>query len=279
VLTSGVISKVETTSIFSDININPGSSGGPLFNLRGEVTGITSAQMHLLASIIPIADAQPVIEQARRQLSGASPPSAELLPVEPDDFFPADALLSILRHHQRIDVRPYFFTAGQFDVEMLTPPIRYYFYNKDEISTAHQAAKRSREDTRDAELPERVLEEAQEYQPTVIIRVIPKYGFWKSRFKDSFRRMRLLCADKEVPPIDPGRTHYELRDPNDHIKDTTMEGFYSYQPDAISPKCGSVKLEIFSENDPGTPITRSIDSATLQRIWGDMEPYRRAKGK
>jgi hypothetical protein len=36
-------------------------------------------------------------------------------------------------------------------------------------------------------------------------------------------------------------------------------------------------LEIFSENDPGTPITRSMDNATLQRIWGDMEPYRRAK--
>ena len=91
VLTSGVISKVEHTSIFSDININPGSSGGPLFNLRGEVTGITSAQMHLLASIIPIDDARPVIERALHELSGALPPSAELLPVEPDDFFPADA--------------------------------------------------------------------------------------------------------------------------------------------------------------------------------------------
>jgi hypothetical protein len=234
--------------------------------------------MHLLASIIPIADAQPVIENARRQLSDASPPSAQLLPVEPEDFFPADALLSILRFREKMDVRPYFFTAGQFDVEILTPPLRYYFHNKDEIKTAHQAAKPSREDRLDSELPERVLEEAQEYQPTVIIRVIPKHGFWNNRFKDSFRRMRLLCGDKEVPPIDPGRTDDELRDPNDHIRDTTMEGYYSYQPDAISPNCGSVKLEIFSENDPGTPITRPIDSATIVRIWGDMEPYRRARG-
>src|SRR4029077_8139562 len=104
VLTSGVISKVERTSIFSDININPGSSGGPLFNLRGEVAGITSAQMHLLASIIPIDDARPVIERARRELSGPSPPAAGPPPVEPDAFFPADALLSLLRHHQGMDV-------------------------------------------------------------------------------------------------------------------------------------------------------------------------------
>ena len=279
VLTTGVISKVEHTSIFSDININPGSSGGPLFNLRGVVTGITSAQMHLLASIIPIEDARPVIEQARHKLSGASPPSAELLPVEPDDFFPADALLSLLRHHQRMDVRPYFFTAGEFRVEMLTPPVRYYFYNKDEIQAMHRGPKHSREDSQQVELPERLLEEAQEYQPTLIIRVVPKHGFWNRQFKDSFRGMRLLCAGKEVPPIDPGRSQYELRDPEDHITGTTTEGFYSYQPDAISPSCGSVKLEIFSENAPGTPIIRSVDSATVERIWADMEPYRETKGE
>ena len=277
VFTSGFISKVERASIFSDININPGSSGGPLFNLRGEVTGITSAQMHLLASIIPIDDARPVIERARRELSGASPPSAELLPVEPDDFFPADALLSLLRHHQRMDVKPYFLTAGEFRVEILTPPLRYYFYNKDEIQATHKGPKYSRENSQQDELPERALEDAQEYQPTVIIRIVPKHGFWNRQFKDSFRSMRLLCAGKEVPPIDPGRSHFEL--PNNHIKGTTTAGFYSYQPDAISPNCGSVKLEIFSENAPRIPIIRSVNTATVERIWGDMEPYRGTKGK
>jgi len=277
VLTSGVISEVENTSILSDININPGSSGGPLFNLRGEVTGITSAQLHLLASIIPIADARPVIEQARHEQSGASPPSAELLPVEPGDFFPADALLSLMQHHQKMDFRPYFFAARQFNVEMLTPPLRYYLYNKDQVEAALKAAKRARDGPSEAKLPGRVLEDAQEYQPTVIIRVVPRYGFWKGRFKDSFRRMQLLCAGKEVPPIDPGRSDYEHRNLADRIMDTTAEGFYSYQPDAISPNCGSVTLEIFSEKDPTTPIIRSVDSATVERIWGDMEPYRRAR--
>jgi len=275
VFTSGFISKVERTSIFSDVNINPGSSGGPLFNLRGEVTGITSAQMHLLASIIPIDEARPVLERARRELSGASPPSAELLPVEPDDFFPADALLSLLRHHQRMDVKPYFLTAGEFRVKILTPPLRYYFYNKDEIRATHKGSKHSRQDSQQDELPERALEDAQEYQPTVLIQIVPKHGLWNRQFKDSFRSMRLLCAGKEVPPIDPGRSQFEL--PGNHIKGTTTAGFYSYQPDAISPNCDNAKLEIFSENSPRTPIVTSVSTTTVQRIWADMEPYRGTK--
>ncbi len=277
VLTSGVISKVENTSILSDININPGNSGGPLFNLRGEVTGITSAQLHLLASIIPIADARPVIDQARHELSGALPPSAELLPVEPEDFFPPDALVSFLRHHQKLDVSPYFFSAGQFDVEILTPALRYYLYNKEEMEAALKAAKRARDDHSEAKLPGQVLEDAQQYQPTVIIRVVPQYGFWKRRYKNSFRHMRLLCAGKEVPPIDPVRSDYERRDLAGRVRDTTTEGFYSYQSDAISPNCGGVTLQIFSEKDPSTPIVRLVDSATVERIWADMEPYRRTQ--
>jgi len=161
---------------------------------------------------------------------------------------------------------------------MLTPPLRYYFDNKEDMQAMHKGPKRSREESQQVELPERVLEEAQEYEPTLIIRVVPNHGFWTHRFKDSFRGMRLLCAGKEVPPIDPGRNHYEIRDPDDHIKGATTEGFYSYQPDAISPNCGSVKVEIFSENAPGKPITSSVDGATVERIWADMEPYRRTKG-
>jgi len=279
VLTSGIISKIENTSILSDININPGSSGGPLFNLLGEVTGITSAQLDLLAWIIPIDIARPVIEQARQHLTGSPAPSPELLPVEPDDFFPSDALLSLLRQHHRMNVKPYFLTAGEFRVEILTPPLRYYFYNKDEMDAIEKGRKHSREDVQQVELPQRVLEEAQGYPPTVMIRIIPKHGSWNRQFKDSFRVMRLLCAGKEVPPIDPGRSHHELRDSGDHIKSTTTEGFYSYPSDVISPNCGTVKLEIFSDNAPHMPISRSLDSATVERIWADMEPYRGMKHK
>src|SRR5262249_51493401 len=42
VITSGIASKIEKTAIISDININHGNSGGPLFNSQGQVVGITT---------------------------------------------------------------------------------------------------------------------------------------------------------------------------------------------------------------------------------------------
>jgi hypothetical protein len=117
VLTTGVISKVEAESITSDININPGNSGGPLLTLKGQVIGITTAGLQKLAKVVPIADAQPLIEEARRKLGGQAP-SAELLPVEPLDFFPADSLRALLQK-EKIERKSYFLEAGEFEVGSL----------------------------------------------------------------------------------------------------------------------------------------------------------------
>jgi S1-C subfamily serine protease len=277
VLTTGIVSKVETRSITSDININPGNSGGPLFNLRGEATGITRAGLRLLASIVPIADVRPVIDQARQKISG-EPPAADLLPVEPIDFFPSDALISLLQRQEKMDTKPYFFPAGQFEVWVLTPSIRYYLGHKDEMEAARKAAKRSGSDPSQTKVPEKAIESAQDYVPTVLVRVVPKFSvMWKIKFKNGFQKMRLLCGGKEIPPIDPGRTEYELRDQRERIMDTTTQGWYTYPPDAISPSCGSVSLEIFSEKDPNTPITQAVETATVDRVWADFEPYRKGK--
>src|SRR5260370_10643508 len=42
IITTGIVSKVEPHTIMSDININPGSSGGPLFNSAGQVIVLTT---------------------------------------------------------------------------------------------------------------------------------------------------------------------------------------------------------------------------------------------
>jgi len=278
VLTTGVISKVEARSLTSDINVNPGNSGGPLFTMRGEVAGITRAELRLLASIVPIADVRPVIEQARQKMAGGSPPAADLLPVEPTDFFPSDALVSLLQGQEKSDTKPYFFTVGQFDVRVFTPPVRYYQSYKDEMNAARKAAKRSGSEPSDAKVPEEAAERAQEFPATVLVRVSPKYSnMWKAKFKNGFQRMRLLCGGKEVPPIDPGKTEYRLFDLRGHIIDTTTQGLYVYSPDAISPSCGGMSLEIFSEKDPDAPIAQPLEGATVERVWADLEPYRKAK--
>jgi S1-C subfamily serine protease len=276
VLTTGVISKVEKDAITSDITINPGNSGGPLFTLGGQVAGITTATMRTLASIVPIEDARPVLEQALKNMAGGPPPGVELLPVEPEDFFPAEALRPLLQRG-KMDLKPYFFEAGEFYVGIYTPPLNYFLRHEEEMSAARKATKRTGGDTSQAKPPEGALAEAKDYRPVVMIHVRPRYGsFIKVRFKNGFERMRLMCGYKEVEPIDPGRRQFELYARGKAV-DTTYEGLYEYPADAISPSCGGVTLEIFSEKNPSVPFSRSIEPATIARVWADLEPYRVAQ--
>jgi S1-C subfamily serine protease len=275
-LTTGVISKVEAQSITSDININHGNSGGPLLTLEGRVIGITTAGLQKLASIVPIADAQPLIVQARGKLAGASPPPADLLPVEPAEYFPADSLRALLQI-QKLDTKPYFFDVGEFEVGFTTPILTYFDRHADEMAAARKEAKRGGGDASQAKPSTGTLEEAKEYHPVLLVAVWPKlHTFWRVRFKNGFQRMRLLCGGKEVTPINPGRNPFALRDERGRTMDTTYEGNYMYLPDAVSPACGNVVVEIFSEKDPNVPVSKPVDAATIERVWADFEPYRKA---
>ena len=276
VLTTGVISKVEKDAITSDITINPGNSGGPLFTLDGQAAGITTAGLRTLASIVPIEEARPLLEQARKSMQGQAPPGTNLLPVEPVDRFPADALKSLLQQ-QKMDTKPYFFDAGEFQVAILTPTMRYFLKHEEEMNAARKSAKRTSGDASQAKAPDEALSEAQEYEATETVYVRPKWGgMIKVKFKNGFQKMRLFCGGKEIEPIDPGRSEFELTDFRGKVVDTTYRGSYTFPPEAISPSCGGMTLQIFSEKDPNTPITKTLDAETIQRVWNDFEPYRKA---
>jgi|KBSMisStandDraft_5_1062788.scaffolds.fasta_scaffold12464_5 S1-C subfamily serine protease len=275
VLTTGVISKVDQEAITSDININPGNSGGPLFTMRGQVVGITTAGLRTLASIVPIEPARPLLEEAKKTINGAKPPAASLLPVEPADYFPPDYLRGLLSQ-QKIDTRPYFFDLGQFQVAFITPPLSYFLRHIDDMAAARKAVKRAGGDPAQAKPPAEALADALDFKPVVMVSVRPKLGvLFKMKFKNGFQSMRLLCGGKELAPIDPGRSEYELDDERGRAMDTTFQGRYSYMPDAISPACGSVVLEVYSEKEPNTAVSKTVDAATIERVWADLEPYRK----
>lgn len=278
VLTTGVISKVEKDAITSDININPGNSGGPLFTMSGQVAGLTTAGLRNLASIVPIDNVRPILDRAKQQIVGAAPPAAELLPVPPRDFFPAEPLRALLQQ-VKMDTKPYNFALGQFHVWIITPPLSYFSRHEDEMAAARKAAKRAGGDPSQAKAPASALEDAQDFLPVLIVTVRPRLGIgWTHpKFKNGFQKMRLLCGGKELTPIEPGRSEFDLVDERDRKLDTTYQGRYVYLPDSLSPACGSAQLEIYSEKEPDTPLTRTIDAATIERVWADLEPYRKAQ--
>jgi hypothetical protein len=278
VLTTGVISKVEKETITSDININPGNSGGPLFTMGGQVAGLTTAGLRNLASIVPIDNVRPVLDQAKQKIVGGVPPSAELLPVEPPEFFPAESLRALLQQ-EKMDTKPYNFELGQFRVWIITPPLSYFLRHEDEMAAARKAAKRAGGDPSHAKPPDSALNDAQDFLPVLIVSVRPKLGIgWTHpKFKNGFQKMRLLCGGKELTPIEPGRSEFNLVDQRERTLDTTYQGRYLYLPDALSLACGSALLEIYSEKDPDAPLSKTIDPATIERVWADLEPYRKVQ--
>jgi hypothetical protein len=92
------------------------------------------------------------------------------------------------------------------------------------------------------------------------------------RFRSGFLRMRAFCGETEVAPIHPFRIEQ-------HISDTEAiyEGLYVFDPAALTPSCGSVKLVLYSEKEPEKADTKIVDAKVVQQVWQDFAPYRDAK--
>lgn len=97
IVTTGIVSKVEGHAIISDVRIDHGNSGGPLFNSLGQVIGITTfvdqgPKGGGVSGIVRIEEATKLLADARSKMSMVTKPTAVLLPVEPPTPFPIDAI-------------------------------------------------------------------------------------------------------------------------------------------------------------------------------------------
>ena len=302
IITTGIVSKVEPHTIMSDININPGSSGGPLFNSAGQVIGLTTFGTRGeggpgVSGIVRIEAALALLEQNREKAKGTPPPGA-LLPVEPLTPYPIEGLKQALRA-EKYDPRPYYFAAGDFNIALSTPPLDYREQEERRLQAEREHKKRNKklqspdESTDGSDEPKEWEEEAGAHPAVFAIYVMPKAkeglgsAFSRSfslnsaaklKFKTDFQTMKLFCRDKEVLPIHPGRVPVTVSVQNRVVKmdDSTYKGVYVYSPDAVNPECGQVKLEIYSSKG-GDPTVKTFDDKTVQHVWADFDTFRRAQ--
>ena len=127
--------------------------------------------------------------------------------------------------------------------------------------------------------------------PVLLVRVTPKLveGFWTTfargaastqgvsippikHFKAGFVRMRALCGEVEETPI-----HALTLAQRGAEGDTIDEGLYVFDPGALGPQCGTVKLVLYGEKEPKKGDTRVVDPNVLKQIWQDFAPYRDLK--
>lgn len=311
IITSGIVSKVEARAIISDLNVNHGNSGGPLFNSLGEVIGITTFLVPGgngpgVTGVIRIDQTLPVLAQARKKMKDASLPSARLLPVEPSDPYPVNSLKEMSKA-AKLDRKPYIFTVGGFDVALGTPVLEYAMREEVGRTAAEEKRKRTKKRGESGEnsfeplqdLPE-WAEYVGEYKPVLLVQAEPQLretflsqlgheltpaivmyaGGPRMKFRTDFGKMKLLCGAKEVEPIQPGKaaTIVNAHTAFVNVTDATYVGIYSYPPDAVSPSCGKVTLQLFSEKDPGKSESKDLDTRSVARVWNDFRPYLAAHG-
>lgn len=303
ILTSGMASKIEARAIISDININHGNSGGPLFNSVGEVVGITTFRESGpgVAGIVRIEEALPILEQARKKMGDATLPPARYLPVEPTDTYPLDSLKETIGA-EKFNRHPYLFSEASFDVAMVTPVLKYRLEEAVQLAAAKEKGKRTKKHeaaVQNTFEPLRDLrgwaEYAGEYKPVLLIQAEPQLretfmsalgrglasyggnygGPAHLKYKTDFYRMKLLCGGKEVEPIHPGKAATVVNAHNAfvNVTDATYVGIYTYPADALQPSCGEVALELYSEKDPDKASRKVLDSKAVERIWADFQPY------
>jgi S1-C subfamily serine protease len=301
-LSSGTVARVTARTVLSDVRLEDEDFGAPLFNANGEVVAITTPpedDKTTLTAAVRIDQARGAIAAAESKLQQETPPSAARLPIEGDALFPDDPLREAASRRKG-PLAPYRVSSADFDVSLITPVLAF--------SARHQggerAATRGRaSDTRDPvelEAARRALQEFGNWwdyvrrdPPVLMIRATPKMveSFWKSilrgaaqtqgvslppikRIKAGFSRMQLLCGDSEVTPIHPFKIEHRLGE-----TEAVYEGFYIYDPAALGPQCGAVKLNLYSDKAPDKADPRTIDPKILEQIHQDFAPYRTARRK
>jgi Trypsin-like peptidase domain len=297
-VSSGILGRVGPHALETDFDLEPGTAGGPAFDADGTVLGVTSVvdgsdERRPDYRVVRAGDVCAVMAAAEKLATDAAPPSGARLPVEPSRPFPPGALETIAK--RPAGSLPYQASSSDFDVAFITPGLIYAARHQTRPSSLPERTMRTRVPDPEAEQRARALMDfgrwsdyVADYPPVLLVRVTPRLveGFWKmvargaaqtqgmslpamKHFKSGFARMQAFCGSTEVTPIHPFLLERPISDTN-----TIDEGLYVFDPGALTPDCGSVRLVLYSQKSPDNGETLTVDSKLLQQVWQDFAAYR-----
>jgi len=270
-LTPGAVTGVGPRLLLSDLALARASTGGPVFTAGGLI-GFTTVDdrdpdSHSDARVVRIDQACDVMAAAEKKMADATPPDATHLPLDARPV--AVALLSEAVKNRAGSLSPYSMSTTNFDVAFITPV--HIYGTKDQVQRPVMDFGSWSEYLAD-------------YPRALLVRVTPKMveGLWAKvargaamtqgmalppmkRAKSGFLRMRVFCGDTEVTPIHPFVVEHRIS-----ATEAIDEGLYVFDPAALGPSCGAVKLMVYSEADPATGDARVVDQRVLQQITRDF---------
>ena len=299
-LTSGSVITLDTRGLVSDLLIGRGIAGGPVFTAAGDVIGITSILDEKdqtdrgTSRVIRDDFVCDVLAVAEKKMKASAPPREAPLPGEPARTIPVAALKAdAQRQPGRVSAYKVP-SSSSFDIALITPVLAYAARLESEQSGNRPGYTGSRLTDAD-QLRLRTLTDFGNWSdymadspPVLLIRVTPKLveGFWTTvgrvaartqgvalppikRFKSGFSHMRVFCGDVEVVPIHPFKVEQRVSE-----TDAIYEGLYAFDPGALGPHCGAVKLVLFSEKEPEKGDTRIVEPGVVKQVWEDFASYR-----
>jgi len=271
--TTGTLIRVTSRAMLADFSLDDDATGGPVFSTAGGVIGLTSVlgeregDPRSESRVVRLDAVCDVLAAAEKTLPSAAPPSTTPLPVEPADVIPADVLEGIMKGRAG-SLSPFSAASTGFDLAFLTPVQVYAGLRSMDFANWSDYV---------ADTPS-----------VLLVRVTPKQieSVWTKvargaamtqgialppilRVKAGFARLRAFCGDAEVVPIHPFLLERRVSE-----TEAIYEGLYAFDPDALGPQCGSVRLEIYSDKEPGTADPAVVAPAVLGQIWQDFAPYR-----
>ena len=274
-LTSGAVTRLDSKGVEADFVLARASVGGPVFTAKGQLVGLTSSSAdsgddssRAGTSVVRVEDACAGLAAAEENKRVGPSGNVSTGGNTARDFpNQCAAELGAEPEGQRqrvsavdIDVRRRFHHAG---IDLHGPvSVAAAAAAHDEqghpaarartaaraaaarlqqlVGLRHRLAARA-DGARDATAGRRLLDDGGARRGAHAGIAIPPI----KRIRSGFSHMRAYCGEREVTPIHPFRLVQRISD-----DDAMFEGLYAFDPAALSPECGSVKVVVFSEREP-----------------------------
>lgn len=315
-VTAGIVSNVRDRAIISDVNLNPGNSGGPLLNMAGDVVGVnTFGEQGTLgpgvSGSILIARLAPLLARAADTVHSLIPPEFVLLPGFEGPAYPVAELRAAAESVPPDDyIELEGLSLGNFVLTFSTPVANFVHakvYEREVSKDRRKREERARlsEEERYSELG--FYRDWIEYvgeltQPAVYVEVRPKLGetFWsalgrglsaaqgwyagpgKYVFKGDVQDVRWYRDGAPVNPVRGGRTPQRVYIENNWVvmKDVAYRGLYIFSPAVFAPDSTgappSVVVEIYDLKHPKDRNLFELPPEVTARIWNDFAAYYRS---
>ena len=271
-LTTGIVSGVREGAIISDVNMNPGNSGGPMLNLAGEVIGVNAFGERTqvgsgIAGAIAIHKLKSLLEKATVPLIGVADVPDRPLQAMPQVTYPLPLLKAFAdTATTQAYARVLRQTAGMFHVTLTTPTLYMVQVKASEREVGGDRRKREAKAGVAADEQYSELKQTRDWEqyvgsplaPVIGVQIEPQIGetFWSAfgrtmqaasygvalsaanmKFKGDLRGARFYRNGEEIEPLRGGHAPQAVRIDNQWIqlKDVADMGYYVLAPEAFRP--------------------------------------------